>query len=283
MDVSSLSNQKTIQQIIDSTSSNSSKRNTGELGKDDFLNLLVTQLQYQDPLEPMDDKEFIGQMAQFSSLEQMQNMGSSLTQAQAYSLIGKHVKASVQDEATGEVKVVEGSVTAVKVDSGKAYVVVNDQNISVDKVTEVTDGNEANNSSNLALYTNLFGCNAKGGVYDPSTGEIVGVEGVVKSVQKGLYEDYAVMDGVNAQIYGISGQQSTDPESRVNYLEDHVNSGEFASLVIENDSGNKVTVSAKVRSYTVKNNGDITAVLDSLQVPVDSIVSVSPAQQDSGN
>ena len=44
------------------------------LGKDAFLELLVTQLQNQDPLNPMDDKEFIAQLAQFSSLEQMSNV-----------------------------------------------------------------------------------------------------------------------------------------------------------------------------------------------------------------
>jgi len=72
--VSEVSNQKTIQEIIESSSKKTETRNTGELGKDDFLKLLVTQLRYQDPLEPMEDKEFISQMAQFSSLEQMQNL-----------------------------------------------------------------------------------------------------------------------------------------------------------------------------------------------------------------
>ena len=73
----------------------------GELGRDDFLNLLVTQLQYQDPLNPMDSADFTAQLAQFSSLEQLTNMSdqlktltaaqAALNNSQAVTYIGKTV------------------------------------------------------------------------------------------------------------------------------------------------------------------------------------------------
>ena len=80
----------------------STTNDNGKLGKDAFLQILITQLQNQDPTSPMDDKEFIAQMAQFSSLEQMQNMTTAMgnllssqqeTQLMSYTnFIGKEVK-----------------------------------------------------------------------------------------------------------------------------------------------------------------------------------------------
>ena len=68
------------------------------LGKDDFLKILLTQLRYQDPTKPLEDREFVAQMAQFSTLEQMSNMNGEmakvlgvLAKSQAVSLLGKHV------------------------------------------------------------------------------------------------------------------------------------------------------------------------------------------------
>ena len=63
----------------------------GELGKDDFLKLFVAQLQHQDPMSPMENAEFIGQMASFSSLEQMSNLAAANERTNAIGLIGRTV------------------------------------------------------------------------------------------------------------------------------------------------------------------------------------------------
>ena len=90
---------------------------TGEsLGKDDFLQLLITQLTHQDPTEPMKDRDFIAQMAQFSTLEQITNMSKDfgqlagiLSTSQALGLLGKTVEISDGDQLiTGVVEEVSG-------------------------------------------------------------------------------------------------------------------------------------------------------------------------------
>jgi flagellar basal-body rod modification protein FlgD len=86
------------------------------LGKDDFLQLLIAQLRHQDPMEPMQDREFIAQMAQFSTLEQMTNMSGEFEQlsrllqgSQAVELLGRTVTVASGDATlTGRVEEVTG-------------------------------------------------------------------------------------------------------------------------------------------------------------------------------
>lgn len=91
------------------------KRKTGttNLGKDDFLKLLLTQLQYQNPLEPMDNKEYIAQLAQFSSLEQMQNLNVQFANLSAITTIGKNAK-GLYKEAD-----VEGTIKGITFEKGR--------------------------------------------------------------------------------------------------------------------------------------------------------------------
>lgn len=114
------------------------------LDKDDFLKLLLTQLRYQDAMDPMKDKDFIAQMAQFSSLEQTTNLVSSFEKMatrtqnnEALAMLGavvNGVKAS-----TGET--VEGLVTSIKYVKGdpELSVAVGENRLKILKLSEVSE------------------------------------------------------------------------------------------------------------------------------------------------
>lgn len=92
-------------------------RGSSELGKDAFLQLLVCQMQNQDPLEPNTDTEYVAQLAQFSQLEQLQNLSAESEKAQSFSLIGKYVMIKNED-TSGKTTYPEGIVDSVTM-SGK--------------------------------------------------------------------------------------------------------------------------------------------------------------------
>lgn len=282
MSVAATTYQKTIEQIIDENSKKVSNRNTGDLGKDDFLNLLVTQLRYQDPLNPTDDKEFIAQMAQFSALEQMQNLNTSFTATKAYSLIGKSVLANVIDPTTKEITEVAGDVSSVTYVGGKYYVVVRGTEVLVDDIIEVTEGSYAS-QSNLSQFTNLIGCLVNGIVYNPADGDMIKVTGTVRSLQKGVYEDYAVMDGVSVEIAGLNtAVKTTDVDYIRNTLTTAYKNGEQISLIIKDSStGKRVPVTATIAQLNISDDGKITAVLNGVHVPIESITNITKAS--SGN
>jgi len=119
------------------------------LGKDDFLQLLMKQLSYQDPLSPMEDKQFIAQMAQFSSLEQMTAMSQSFAQlsgslsrdfawiaqmitgTEAASSLGKTVELAI-----GDGKSIQGVVRSVT-KGGDPQIMVDGYYYNWSQVTEV--------------------------------------------------------------------------------------------------------------------------------------------------
>ncbi len=278
MAVDSVGNQKTIQEIIDSTAKSTERTASSELGKDDFLNLLVTQLKYQDPLQPMDDKEFIGQMAQFSSLEQMQNLNSSFSSVKAFNLIGKTVVANVSDDSTGETKTVTGEVTSVKMSAGKTYVIVDDQEIEVDKIVNVYDNADALDSTkgtdDISKYTNFIGFNVDSFLKGDND-EKVNVEGVVRTVKNIDNETAAILDGVVVDVSDVGADASylvdkADSDYVKKYLDE--NMGDIVSVKVHDDeSDSDIAVSAVLRDYNIDSEGKIVAMLDGVIVPADSI------------
>ena len=107
----------------------SGKTNSNTLDRDDFLKLLITQLQHQDPTSPVEDKDFIAQMAQFSSLEQITNMSQGfqklsglLASSEASQVLGKTVELHDGDSLVRGVvdKVLRGDNPMVSV-NGSVY------------------------------------------------------------------------------------------------------------------------------------------------------------------
>ncbi|MDR1399938.1 MAG: flagellar hook assembly protein FlgD [Treponema sp.] len=116
---------------------NQGKGNQNELGKDDFLKLLITQLSNQDPTAPMEDKEFIAQMAQFSTLDQMTNMAADFSRlASLLEENGASVALGKGVELLDGERVVQGVVKAVTRDVSPE-ILVNGMYYQWNQVTKV--------------------------------------------------------------------------------------------------------------------------------------------------
>ena len=220
------------------------------LGKEDFLNLLVTQLRYQDPMEPMQDSDFVAQLAQFSSLEQLSNINTSLdystqldyilsqtiANTMATTIIGKEVVADGNsiyhqyetdsrlhfdldaDARDVEINIYDKAGTLVRtiteqdLDSGKNYI--------------VWDGKD-NSGSNVAGGEYTFDVEAKDAEGEP-IGANTRLVGIVESVR---YEDgkgYLIVGGQQIDMSDIleinlpsdSGEESGGSEQDENPLWD---------------------------------------------------------------
>lgn len=124
---------------VENTAVESTKKETkgtSELGKDAFLQLLVAQMKYQDPLNPTSDTEYIAQLAQFSQLEQMQNLAATNENSQMLSMVGKEVCVSSENE-DGTLNYKQGIVEGVTISGGKAYLTVDGSLYDSEHLVEV--------------------------------------------------------------------------------------------------------------------------------------------------
>ena len=149
----------------------------GVLGKDDFLKLLITQLKNQDPMDPMKDKEYISQMATFTSLEQTQNMNTLLekfvnsqtdnTLISQSNLIGKQIsyqKTTTDGNGNDQTEAFQGLVKAVSMADGQVQYETQDgqkvfpkEIISIQDTTDSTNDGITNTSTNGTSDTSSSG------------------------------------------------------------------------------------------------------------------------------
>ena len=136
--VAPVENGKVVETESQNSLKNTSKTNGSNMDKDAFLQLLVAQMKYQDPLEPTSNTEFISQYAQFSQVEQMQNMAGSMDLTRASALVGQEVYIKTTTSA-GETKYVQGKVDYVVYENGKAYLSIDESLYSLDDLDSVVD------------------------------------------------------------------------------------------------------------------------------------------------
>ena len=126
--------------VATNVGSDGSVKATDSLGnKNAFLMLLVNELRNQDPTQPTDEKQTLSQLAQFSSLEEMQNLNQALSAAngftqvaQSAALIGKTVSTGTDGQAG-----VTGVVQSVSLSGGKTYLRVGDQDVDASAITSI--------------------------------------------------------------------------------------------------------------------------------------------------
>lgn len=135
-----------VSSVNSSTATGATKQTTqntksqlDSLGQDDFMTLLLAQLKNQDPLKPMEDKDFIAQLAQLNSVTQLTEMNKNIKElmtaqslAQGSALIGQTIS-GVSDDGS----VVTGLVSGLKMTGGKVMVEVSGQSVALDMIKSV--------------------------------------------------------------------------------------------------------------------------------------------------
>ena len=119
--------------------STTAKKGNDSLDKDAFLQILVAEMQYQDPLEPSSNPEWVSQMASFSQIEELQGVSDTISEQNAASLVGKRVIIAASDDVSGNTQFVTGIVQCTEKKSDGMYISVNDYLYSIDKLYSVVD------------------------------------------------------------------------------------------------------------------------------------------------
>ncbi len=124
--------------VVETTTEDTTASNN-DLGYDQFLQLLCAEMQYQDPLEPTSNTEYVAQLATFSQMEATLSMQNTLESSNANSLVGQYVIVKSTSSTTGETTAVAGFVDYIQYENGTPYLSINGSLYKASDVYEVAD------------------------------------------------------------------------------------------------------------------------------------------------
>ncbi len=138
--VAGIENGKVVETASQASLKKSTEKAGNDMDKDAFLQLLVAQMKYQDPMEPTSNTEYIAQYAQFSQVEAISNMATSMDLSRASSLVGQEVYVKTTG-STGNTDYIQGKVDYVVYEGGKPYLSIDENLYSIDDLDTVVDKN----------------------------------------------------------------------------------------------------------------------------------------------
>jgi flagellar basal-body rod modification protein FlgD len=252
-----------------SSTTTSSSSSNSTLDRDAFLKLLVTELQNQDPLNPTDEKDSITQLAQFSSLEEMEKLNDSFTEStknsqatQAFSMVGKWA-----DYATSTGGTAIGRIDSVTLDDGVPSFSIDGESVAFEDVTSVYSGLDSfgqDDACTLALQ--MLGRQVQ--YTDPSTGDSV----VGKPDSVSLTGGWPTLN-INGSSVGLGDITDTFEASSTTSSggTKAVAAAMVGKRIDYTDGG--TTYSGRVTSYTSTDNS-VTLSVNGTDVDISSVVKV---------
>lgn len=179
----------------DNSNKNQINATGSTLGYDQFLQLLCAEMQYQDPLEPTSNTDYVAQMATFSQLEATLSSTQTQQNNMANGLVGKHVILEVTSETTGNTSFIEGKVDYVMYENGEVFLSVNDNLYPLSSLDTVADN---------AYYEAA----TLGNTFKQMVESLPSIENLTVSYQKGLEQLREIYDGMTSYEQGFVSDET---------------------------------------------------------------------------
>lgn len=242
-------------------------KSQNELDKNAFMNLLCTQMQYQDPLNPMDNTEMLAQMAQFTSLEQMMNVANVSQKQLANTMIGEYVEYYYQDESTGVGSYYYGKVDYVDLSGDTPRLSIGDKQVDLDDIYAVI--NKDNIQANTTAYELIGKTVQATSVQTDAEGktETFIIEGKVQGIQLKEGKPYVVIGSGNQQVV-------TEFTNVKNIVEKVSVTGRQIVAEVTTEEGKK-TVKGEAEYIKIDSNNHYSVYVNGEFVDYDDIISVS--------